>query len=138
MSDGRHSLLVVEDDEVPAEEEEEADPQRQEPCPRPVIGQEMGSQEPHGAELQPDEGPADRLDEGFVGSTFVESSASHAAAETASDIARQQQQAIQNSQGEMVIETIRNRGPHVGRNDPCPCKSGKKYKNCCMRKMRAV
>jgi preprotein translocase subunit SecA len=38
----------------------------------------------------------------------------------------------------MVIETIRNRGPHVGRNDPCPCKSGKKYKNCCMRKMRAV
>ena len=22
----------------------------------------------------------------------------------------------------------------VGRNDPCPCGSGKKYKNCCMRK----
>ena len=22
-------------------------------------------------------------------------------------------------------------GPKVGRNDPCPCKSGKKYKNCC-------
>jgi preprotein translocase subunit SecA len=20
--------------------------------------------------------------------------------------------------------------PHVGRNDPCPCGSGKKYKNC--------
>jgi len=80
----------------------------------------------------------EQLDEGFVGSTFVETSASHAAAETASDIAKQQQQAIQNSQGEMVIETIRNRGPHVGRNDPCPCKSGKKYKNCCMRKMRAV
>ena len=24
-----------------------------------------------------------------------------------------------------------NAGPKVGRNDPCPCGSGKKYKNCC-------
>ena len=24
-----------------------------------------------------------------------------------------------------------NEGPKVGRNDPCPCGSGKKYKNCC-------
>lgn len=22
----------------------------------------------------------------------------------------------------------------IGRNDPCPCGSGKKYKNCCLRK----
>ena len=22
-------------------------------------------------------------------------------------------------------------GPKVGRNDPCPCASGKKYKHCC-------
>ena len=26
---------------------------------------------------------------------------------------------------------IKNQGPQVGRNDPCPCGSGKKYKNCC-------
>ncbi len=26
---------------------------------------------------------------------------------------------------------ITNDGPKVGRNDPCPCGSGKKYKNCC-------
>ena len=26
---------------------------------------------------------------------------------------------------------IINDGPKVGRNDPCPCGSGKKYKNCC-------
>ena len=26
---------------------------------------------------------------------------------------------------------IVNQGPKVGRNDPCPCGSGKKYKNCC-------
>ena len=30
-----------------------------------------------------------------------------------------------------VIEPIHNRVPKVGRNDPCPCGSGKKYKKCC-------
>jgi preprotein translocase subunit SecA len=30
-------------------------------------------------------------------------------------------------------ETIRNVGQKVGRNDPCPCGSGKKYKNCHMK-----
>ncbi len=28
-------------------------------------------------------------------------------------------------------ETVRNEGPQTGRNDPCPCGSGKKYKKCC-------
>ena len=27
--------------------------------------------------------------------------------------------------------TIKRQGPKVGRNDPCPCGSGKKYKHCC-------
>jgi SEC-C motif-containing protein len=27
--------------------------------------------------------------------------------------------------------TIRREGKKVGRNDPCPCGSGKKYKKCC-------
>ncbi len=31
-------------------------------------------------------------------------------------------------------ETFRREAPKVGRNDPCPCGSGKKYKNCCMNK----
>ena len=29
------------------------------------------------------------------------------------------------------IETFRREAPKVGRNDPCPCGSGKKYKKCC-------
>ena len=29
--------------------------------------------------------------------------------------------------------TVVKQGPDVGRNDPCPCGSGKKYKNCCGR-----
>ena len=30
-----------------------------------------------------------------------------------------------------AVEPIRNLGNKVGRNDPCPCGSGKKFKNCC-------
>ena len=32
------------------------------------------------------------------------------------------------------FEAARRKKAKVGRNDPCPCGSGKKYKNCCMRK----
>ncbi|MCL1808943.1 MAG: preprotein translocase subunit SecA [Clostridiales bacterium] len=31
-------------------------------------------------------------------------------------------------------ETFKRAGAKIGRNDPCPCGSGKKYKNCCMSK----
>jgi uncharacterized protein YecA (UPF0149 family) len=27
-------------------------------------------------------------------------------------------------------EPVRSNGPKIGRNDPCPCGSGKKYKKC--------
>ncbi|MBI2834331.1 MAG: SEC-C domain-containing protein [Acidobacteria bacterium] len=29
-----------------------------------------------------------------------------------------------------VVKTVRRDEPKVGRNDPCPCGSGKKYKKC--------
>ena len=35
-------------------------------------------------------------------------------------------------------EPVRNVGRKVGRNDPCPCGSGKKFKACCMRKEAAT
>ena len=31
---------------------------------------------------------------------------------------------------QQVVQTSRNEGPKIGRNDPCPCGSGKKFKNC--------
>ena len=31
------------------------------------------------------------------------------------------------------VETYKREKPKVGRNDPCPCGSGKKYKKCCGR-----
>jgi preprotein translocase subunit SecA len=70
---------------------------------------------------------------------WAEQTARHDAAPTArptseSDIRGQQDAAIAGSQGgDKKLEPIRNKGAKVGRNDPCPCGSGKKYKNCCMR-----
>ena len=37
------------------------------------------------------------------------------------------------SSGSGAIRPLRNTDRKVGRNDPCPCGSGKKYKKCCGR-----
>ncbi len=37
------------------------------------------------------------------------------------------------SDGTVKKQPVRNKGEKVGRNDPCPCGSGKKYKHCCGR-----
>ncbi len=39
---------------------------------------------------------------------------------------------FQNPNGEVQkVQTVVHQGPKIGRNDPCPCGSGKKYKKCC-------
>ena len=38
---------------------------------------------------------------------------------------------VYTGQVEEAPQPIRREGPKVGRNDPCPCGSGKKYKKCC-------
>jgi preprotein translocase subunit SecA len=76
----------------------------------------------------------EQLNEEFVSSTWVETSATHAEAPGASEeYQRSQEQTNSANQGDMKPEPIRNRGQRVGRNDPCPCGSGKKFKNCHMR-----
>lgn len=35
------------------------------------------------------------------------------------------------AEGQLVTTTVVRAGPKVGRNDPCPCGSGKKFKQCC-------
>jgi len=75
----------------------------------------------------------ENLDEGFLGSTWVESAAIHEEAASGVGMSEQQQQAIDGSQAQQKIEPIRNREDKIPRNAPCPCGSGKKYKNCCMR-----
>jgi preprotein translocase subunit SecA len=44
---------------------------------------------------------------------------------------QRQRAAAQAPQGEQKVKTIRLEQPKIGRNDPCPCGSGKKYKKCC-------
>ena len=43
----------------------------------------------------------------------------------------EQRRVASQRQGEQQApQPVRNTGPRVGRNDPCPCGSGKKFKNC--------
>jgi len=46
-------------------------------------------------------------------------------------MAERQRAAAQAPQGEQIVKQIKLEQPKVGRNDPCPCGSGKKYKKCC-------
>ena len=46
----------------------------------------------------------------------------------------QRQAAMNTNRGEQRPNQPAKAEPKVGRNDPCPCGSGKKYKNCCGRK----
>ncbi len=43
-----------------------------------------------------------------------------------------QARAAENAHAQNSIQIVRST-PKIGRNDPCPCGSGKKYKNCCGR-----
>ena len=80
----------------------------------------------------------EQLDENFVGSTWTESEAIHEDAAPASEIERQQQAAIAGTEADKKLEPIRNRQQRVPRNAPCPCGSGKKFKNCSMRGVGAA
>jgi preprotein translocase subunit SecA len=76
----------------------------------------------------------EQLNEEFVSSTWVETAATHAEAPGATEEFARSQQQSSVADSDAKPEPIRNRGSRVGRNDPCPCGSGKKYKACCMRK----
>ena len=44
---------------------------------------------------------------------------------------RQSMEAVQDAEEVPVVSTYRRTEEKIGRNDPCPCGSGKKYKKCC-------
>ncbi|MCA9127040.1 MAG: SEC-C domain-containing protein [Planctomycetales bacterium] len=74
------------------------------------------------------------LDEGFVASTWTETNAEHRPPPSASQMEQQQMSDLAAAERagaeEQKAEPIRNREAKVGRNEPCPCGSGKKYKAC--------
>jgi preprotein translocase subunit SecA len=78
------------------------------------------------------------IEEGMVESSFVETMARHDAFDDSQYLSQEKIEDLKaaDQAGASVPEpkTIRNRTEKAGRNDPCPCGSGKKFKNCCMRK----
>jgi preprotein translocase subunit SecA len=77
----------------------------------------------------------EQLEPEAITSTWKETSATHAeSGSTMSDFAREQSATADSSGGDKKQEPFRNMQPQVGRNEPCPCGSGKKYKNCCLKK----
>ncbi|WP_146445609.1 preprotein translocase subunit SecA [Botrimarina colliarenosi] len=80
----------------------------------------------------------EQLNEDFVSNTWADATAKHESASSLSDAASQQSESADpddptQSQSDAKPEPIRTRDQKVGRNDPCPCGSGKKYKQCCLR-----
>jgi preprotein translocase subunit SecA len=55
----------------------------------------------------------------------------HPELEALSSRAKKPREAYANSPEEQQQRTVVRQSPKVGRNDPCPCGSGKKYKKCC-------
>ena len=72
----------------------------------------------------------------FVGHLWQITATTHDDAYYAPPEAAQEQRYLEQHGGRepgqdvKAVDPIRNRGPRPGRNDPCPCGSGKKYKKC--------
>jgi preprotein translocase subunit SecA len=60
---------------------------------------------------------------------FSKTKASHAA-ETEQQAAQRKAAESAGQREQQIVETVVREQPKVGRNDPCPCGSGKKYKRC--------
>jgi preprotein translocase subunit SecA len=78
----------------------------------------------------------EEVEEDALRSTWRETAAIHAEASSAALAAPAESRptpgGLPDQRGETgPVEPIRNVGQKVGRNDPCPCGSGKKFKNCC-------
>jgi preprotein translocase subunit SecA len=60
----------------------------------------------------------------------------HSEADAARLVRRRSRATVEGRGDDRTVQkgTVRRQTPKVGRNDPCPCGSGKKYKKCCMLK----
>jgi hypothetical protein len=59
-----------------------------------------------------------------------------AAADPSHPAYRKLQKVVRDDAEIFPLPRPRKRTPRIGRNDPCPCGSGKKYKQCCGRQVR--
>jgi len=77
----------------------------------------------------------EQVEDDALRSTWKETAAIHAAAPSATlpEPPAAEASAAEPTTPDDHVEPIRNLAGKVGRNDPCPCGSGKKFKNCCGR-----
>ena len=77
----------------------------------------------------------EQVEDDALRSTWKETAAIHAAAPSATlpEPPAAEAAAAEPTNPDDHVEPIRNLAGKVGRNDPCPCGSGKKFKNCCGR-----
>ena len=78
----------------------------------------------------------EQVEEDALRSTWRETAAIHEDTPSAAQL-EQPERTFSDGSEAGPIQPIRNSGQKVGRNDPCPCGSGKKYKNCCARSASA-
>ena len=78
----------------------------------------------------------EQVEEDALRSTWQETAAIHEDTPSAAQL-EQPKRSFSDGSEAGPIQPIRNSGQKVGRNDPCPCGSGKKYKNCCARSASA-
>ena len=77
----------------------------------------------------------EQVEDDAIKSTFRETAAIHEEATPAAlaPLADQGGSTPDQPPADAAVEPIRNFGHKVSRNDPCPCGSGRKFKNCCGR-----
>jgi preprotein translocase subunit SecA len=74
----------------------------------------------------------ERLDEEAIEKLYMVQIAKEPAPVPVQDQAQSQRFILSRGSGEAPKrQTVRREGKKVGRNEPCPCGSGKKYKRCC-------
>lgn len=74
----------------------------------------------------------DRVEEDVLNKLFLIQLVKEEEAQELEQPSRQTRMVLSHGQRKGVDkEPVRRQGPRVGRNDPCPCGSGKKYKKCC-------
>ncbi len=72
-----------------------------------------------------------RIELDIVRYIFLLEPADNRVKKTEQDVRKKERNLVYSGGGASKPETVRRDSSKIGRNDPCPCGSGKKYKKCC-------
>jgi preprotein translocase subunit SecA len=94
---------------------------------QPVPAQDDQAQ-PQGAAREPRRRPAEAQAAAGASRALPRNLVMNDPAEASSVFARAERAEAKGGMGD--VQTVKREGPKVGRNDPCPCGSGRKHKKC--------